>query len=257
MGATLEEYNSYIICATPRSGSTLLCKLLSATGVAGAPNSYFHQPNISAWLKSLDLTPDISATRQETLREILSAAQQKGTSDSNIFGLRLMRKSFDFLMQQLDLLYPNLASDTERFNAAFGRTQYIHLTRDDKLAQAISLVKADQTGLWHMAPDGSELERMAPPQAPTYDPAQIMQQLAELTAYDRAWENWFKTEKITPLRVTYEALAADAAGNLVQILDRLGLDSEAAHGIKPGVAKLANEISVLWAQRFRVEHPGA
>ena len=257
MGATLEEYKSYIICATPRSGSTLLCKLLSATGVAGDPNSYFHQPNISAWLKSLDLTPDISATRQETLRAVLSAAQQKGLGDTDIFGLRLMRKSFDFLMQQLDLLYPNLASDKERFNAAFGRTLYIHLTRSDKLAQAISLVKANQTGLWHMAPDGTELERMAPPQAPTYDPAQIEQQLQELTAYDGAWENWFKTEKITPLHATYEALAADPTGSLAQILDSLGLDNNAALGIKPGVAKLADDISVLWAQRFRVEHSGA
>ncbi len=199
----------------------------------------------------MDLTPDISATRQEILREVLSAAQQRGTGDTSIFGLRLMRKSFDFLMQQLDLLYPNLASDKERLNAAFGRTLYIHLTRIDKLAQAISLVKADQTGLWHMAPDGTELERMAPPQALTYDAAQIKLQLQELTAYDEAWENWFIAEKITPLRVTYEALAADPAGGLAQILELLGLDNNAAVGIKPGVAKLADEISREWAERFR------
>src|SRR4051812_39199959 len=32
---------SYLVCATPRSGSTLLCELLSATGVAGRPQEYF------------------------------------------------------------------------------------------------------------------------------------------------------------------------------------------------------------------------
>lgn len=253
----MAEYNSYIICATPRSGSTLLCKLLSATGVAGKPNSYFHQPCISAWLKSLDLTPEKSVTKHEVLREVLNAVRQKGTADTNIFGLRLMRKSFDFLMEQLDLLYPNLASDTDRFNAAFGRTLYIHLTRSDKLAQAISLVKADQTGLWHMAPDGTELERMAPPQEPTYDAAQIQQQMLELTAFDSTWANWFETEKITPLRVTYEALAADPAGNLAYILDRLGLDSNVARGVEPGVAKLADQTSRNWAERFRTENAGA
>src|ERR1051325_5938804 len=32
--------SSYFICATPRSGSTLLCELLSLTGVAGNPNEW-------------------------------------------------------------------------------------------------------------------------------------------------------------------------------------------------------------------------
>ncbi|HMF66717.1 MAG TPA: Stf0 family sulfotransferase, partial [Phyllobacterium sp.] len=32
---------SYVICGTPRSGSTLLCDLLESTGIAGRPASYF------------------------------------------------------------------------------------------------------------------------------------------------------------------------------------------------------------------------
>ena len=32
---------SYLVCATPRSGSTLVCKALRATGVAGRPEEYF------------------------------------------------------------------------------------------------------------------------------------------------------------------------------------------------------------------------
>ena len=32
---------SYLVCATERSGSTLLCELLSGTGVAGRPEEYF------------------------------------------------------------------------------------------------------------------------------------------------------------------------------------------------------------------------
>ncbi len=32
-----------IVCATQRSGSTLLCELLKATGVAGNPNEYFQR----------------------------------------------------------------------------------------------------------------------------------------------------------------------------------------------------------------------
>src|SRR5215207_8545306 len=32
---------SYLVCATPRSGSTLLCEALKSTGVAGVPAEYF------------------------------------------------------------------------------------------------------------------------------------------------------------------------------------------------------------------------
>src|SRR5829696_10459407 len=32
---------SYLICATPRSGSTLLCDALDATGIAGHPEEHF------------------------------------------------------------------------------------------------------------------------------------------------------------------------------------------------------------------------
>src|SRR3954470_2815516 len=32
---------SYLVCATQRSGSTLLCELLNATEVAGVPDEYF------------------------------------------------------------------------------------------------------------------------------------------------------------------------------------------------------------------------
>lgn len=32
---------SYLVCATPRSGSTLVCHALGETGVAGRPEEYF------------------------------------------------------------------------------------------------------------------------------------------------------------------------------------------------------------------------
>ena len=32
---------SYLVCATQRSGSTLLCELLKDTGVAGRPQEFF------------------------------------------------------------------------------------------------------------------------------------------------------------------------------------------------------------------------
>jgi LPS sulfotransferase NodH len=34
---------SYVVCATPRSGSTLLCRTLAELGVAGVPEAYLRR----------------------------------------------------------------------------------------------------------------------------------------------------------------------------------------------------------------------
>jgi hypothetical protein len=41
MGAAMTPRLSYLICATPRSGSTLLCHALDATGISGHPDEHF------------------------------------------------------------------------------------------------------------------------------------------------------------------------------------------------------------------------
>ena len=249
----MAHYDSYVICTSPRSGSTLLCDLLAATGVSGNPGSHFHEPSISDWLGYYDLAPDPSLPERDVLALIFEAAVSKGSHETGMFGLRLQRHSFDFFTRKLAILHPELSSDAARFQAAFGRTLFIHLTRRDKVEQSVSYVKAHQTGLWHAAPDGTELERLSPPQDPAYDASEIRARFEEATTYDRDWEHWFVTEKIAPLRITYESLASDPMGTLRRILDDLGLDREAAAGVKPGVAKLADETSRDWVARFRSE----
>jgi len=44
-----EPPRSYVLCGTPRTGSTLLCGLLRSTGVLGRPESYFREPDEVAW----------------------------------------------------------------------------------------------------------------------------------------------------------------------------------------------------------------
>src|SRR5438309_7660353 len=38
---TMQVTTSYLVCATPRSGSTLLCEALQNTDIAGCPAEYF------------------------------------------------------------------------------------------------------------------------------------------------------------------------------------------------------------------------
>ncbi|NKB27680.1 MAG: sulfotransferase [Rhodobacteraceae bacterium] len=245
--------NAYMICTSPRSGSTLLCRLLAATGFAGLPDSHFHRPELAAWLKTYGLSHADFTSNLSALKAIFAAAIERGTGATGLFGLRMQRVSFDFFMQQLTLLHPDARTDTDRIAATFGQTRFIHLTRLDKLAQAISLVKAQQTGLWHRAADGSELERASAPRAPVYDADAIHRALSEVKELEAAWAEWFDQQAICPSRITYEDLSNNPTATLSKVLDTLGLDPASAEGIQPPVAQLADATNADWASRFRAQ----
>lgn len=244
-------FDGYLLCTTPRSGSTLLCGLLKAAG-AGAPNSFYHRSEfVAEWTADWGIQGPDAIGRDAFDRAYLAAAIRAGQGGTPLFGMRQMRDWLGTLTAALDRLHPGLASDRARLERAFGRLLFVHLTRGDKLGQAISLVRAEQSGLWHRAPDGSELERLAPPQEPAYDFARLAGAKAHLEAEEADWQSWFAAEGIAPLRLTYEALATDPAAELARVLEALGLPAPRPQEVTPGVAKLADALSREWARRFR------
>ena len=96
-------------------------------------------------------------------------------------------------------------------------------------------------------------ERLAPPQEAVYNATEIRARVEEAAAHDRQWHGWFAASGIAPLAITYEALAADPLEALRVVLHHLGLGREAASGIAPGVAKLADDTNRDWVTRFRAE----
>lgn len=249
-------FQSCILCTAPRSGSTLLCSLLTATGVAGKPASYFYDPSVAEWQADLGLEIARDATELDRLRAVVTEVLHRGRAGTGVFALRQQAGGRDFLLGQLALLAPQARSDAHRIEAVFGRTLYVHLTRDDKLDQAVSLLRARQTGLWHGAPDGSDLERNAPHLPPGYDAAAIRDTIADLTAQDDAWTDWFAGEGINPLHLTYDAVSGHPLAVVRRVLTALGLDPKAANGITPGTRKLADGTNQAWVRRFRAETAG-
>jgi len=239
---------TYVICTSPRSGSTLLCDLLKSTGVAGNPGSWFHRPSLDGL--------GVSATEYDEadrVDRLFQAARGLGSGTSNVFGLRLQRDSFEFFFETLRRLHPVGTSDVNCFERSFGSTLFIHLSRRDKIEQAISCVRAQQTGLWHVAVDGSELERVAPHRDPHYDAAAIEAQVEIFAEFDRLWTAWFRQQRIEPFRVSYARLATDPALVTREILASLGLDPRRADDVEPGVAKMADATTEDWVSRYRAK----
>jgi trehalose 2-sulfotransferase len=250
-------FDGYIICGTPRTGSTLLCDLLASTKRTGNPDSFYRRQSISWWAEEWNLSKPGSMSAHEFDVAYLNAAIKAGKGGTGIFGLRLMRENLGELSAILDRIYPALSSDKARLERAFGNILYLHLSREDKLAQAVSLVKAEQTGLWHVAPDGTEIERVAPPQDPQYDFVRIRGEVRELEQYDVAWNAWFEEQGIAPLRLGYEELSANPAATLIRICDALGVAAPKVADVRPGVAKLADATSLDWMRRYHLDLAGA
>ncbi len=155
------------------------------------------------------------------------------------------------LSVRLRAIQPDSLDDAARFELAFGKPLYIHLSRQDKVAQAVSLLKAEQSGLWHRAADGTERERSARPAPLDYDEGRIADLVKELQTDDAAWNGWFARYAIAPLRLTYEELAAAPCKVLTQVLSALALDPRIAASVDVRTAKLADETSLEWTHRFR------
>lgn len=244
-------FDAYIICATPRTGSTLLCDLLASTGKTGSPDSFFSGRFMPSWADQWGVTPADVLGEPRFSKAYLMAAIEAGKGASSMFGLRLMRDSVDELDALIDRVYPGFLAGKVRHEKAFGTVRYIHLFRGDKLAQAVSLVKAEQTGLWHVAPDGSEIERMGPPGEPAYDFDRLHREIEKLESDDLAWSSWFSAQGISPLRINYEDLSTDPASALMRICGDLGVAAPDRANIRPGVAKLADAVSRQWLDQYR------
>ncbi len=158
-------------------------------------------------------------------------------------------------MQQITMRQHGFKSDVERIQAEFGNTLfiYLYLARQSKLEKAISRVKAIQTGLWHKAAYGTEMERQSDPKEPYYDAEAISRNLAKLTALDEARLNWFDQQRLLPVKLSYDELSHNPAAVLARVLRELGLDETMAHAINPPVAKLADATNRIWAEYYSAQ----
>jgi trehalose 2-sulfotransferase len=242
--AMLRPRAAYLLCATPRSGSTLLCDLLDATGIAGHPDEYFealrgtgrprqpreyfegfHDPEVLA------LLPRSEPPRPEApFHEWLAAVVRAATTPNGVFGAKVMWGYHEDLQERLAQL-PALAGldAADRFARILGDVRYVHVRRDDVIAQAVSLWRAVQTREWR-AGDACE-----PVPDPRYSFAGIDHLVRMLRSHDRRWRRWFDVRAITPLELR------GVAGELVRPVPPPRLRRQSGAG------------SAEWAERYRRE----
>jgi LPS sulfotransferase NodH len=215
----------YLICSSPRCGSTYFCELLASTGVLGVPREYL---NVGGRWGRLD------RDRPTDLHALLDRALRAGATPNGIYGLKVHADHFRAIAAVVDPLrmLPNL--------------KLVRIRRQDVLAQAISWARAQATHQFR-ATDHQK-------HAPTYDAAAIRRLLGELIEQNAAWERLFAAVGRVPLEVEYERLLGTPQREVNRVAHLMGLSVPVP--IAPQHVKVAiqrDELNAGWRSRFLAE----
>ena len=233
----MRPVKSYFICFSVRSGSTLLSQLLADTGIAGAPKEHFFH-NIGPDKPRGDIIPDYRAF----LERVLAA----DTTPNGVFGSKVGGGYWNDFVRRLRAVdgledLPLKAA----LDSLFPDLRYLHLTRRNKVRQAVSHWMAIQSGRWSSADAVAKAD-------PAYDFAAIDHLLSEIIFREAVWAEFFSANGIRPFVITYEDFVTQPAATVDAVLHHLEIERPADFTPPaPAYRRISGELSEDWVQRFR------
>ncbi|MFM8777269.1 MAG: Stf0 family sulfotransferase, partial [Actinomycetota bacterium] len=214
------------IASVHRTGSTLLCSILRATGMAGMPmeDLNIHTRNFTNFraensLPRLNLKGlAVGAVRKETgrtawrnidyfsdssWRDYLRRAAAINTTPNGVFGIKMHFNQYDEHMLRRGL-------DASFWGAPI---KWVRITRENQVRQAISLVRAEQSNQWN--------SNMTAVREPNYDEQAIVNASHTIDAANQNWDRYFAANSIVPLQVSYEQLTKNMDDTVRRIMNHI------------------------------------
>lgn len=278
---------SYLVCATPRSGSTLVCQALKATGVAGRPEEYFEALRHSGrprrpeeYFGGMDDRSVLDHLGERTVGDdpqprsplwsraaydrYLDWAMETGTTGNGVFGAKLMWGYFEDFVSLLRNVprYRDVPLE-DLMTTVFPEVTFIRVVRANKIRQAVSLWKAVQTATWReqdaIQSASVGLDDSEPPYKSfiqdhrpqlRFHYRAIAHLLDGILQEEASWDAFFEHCGISPILVLYENFAADYETSTVRVLERLRLSLPEAFAFEPRMKRQSDGINDDWARRF-------
>ncbi len=237
---------SYVICASPRSGSFLLCEALANTGVAGRPTEHLSRHFEDHWYPQW---------QPSSYRDYVSHVIKLGTTPNGVFGTKLVFQQFEYAIGRFreipdcrELVPPRLLS------SRFPKLHYIWTTRRDKIRQAVSFLKANQTNIWCVIDQPPAWFGEPTPDALEYSFHAIDQLVKSMEWTEAAWRRFFCTYDLKPLVVIYEDFVQKYDETTRRVLEYLEIDLPKQFKIaEPRMQRQANTVNEEWVERYRMQ----
>ena len=239
---TKQEEKYYLICATPRSGSSLLCEALRNTSLAGKPDEYFGPMHLKRWNE---------VWQKKTEKEYLDKSISYSKGENGVVGIKVMRLYWRNFISYLEKAN-NLAAQSEfkTINQCFPNMKYVFITRRDKVRQGISWMKFLQGSAWHWEDDEPQIiENLE------YKPGMIKDFITQTAIHETTWFEFFRRNNIEPFLVVYEDFVnayEETAKEILKFLD-ISFDEDLVFGQRR-FKKQADELTEEWVQQFLKEH---
>jgi LPS sulfotransferase NodH len=218
---------SYMVATSPRSGSTYFCLLLWRSGVLGAPMEYLNFKSSGGIVERLG---------GGSITDYWGELRRLRTSPNGVFGFKIFVGNYVQTLKIHPDLVPHIQSD-----------RVIYLRRLDKIAQAVSHLKAIQSGSW-FAGIGARAETK-------YDFTELLRCYRWAKHQDFLWEKLFSLTASEPLRLTYEEVVENPSSAVERVCSYLGVagDSHAQLNHISLTEPQADSLSQEWADRFAEE----
>jgi LPS sulfotransferase NodH len=281
---------AFLVCATPRSGSTLVCQALKKTRVAGRPEEYFEalrhsgrprRPEeyfIGIGDKSIfdqlgersvgdEPQPRSPLWSRTAYDRYLEWAIETGTTPNGVFSAKLMWGYFgDFVSLLRNVPRYRDLSLAELLPAVFPDLTYLRVVRANKIRQAVSLWKAVQTANWREEDaranrplDDLDEASDAPPYRSflqdhrpqlRFHYRAIEHLLEQILIEEASWDAFFEHCGVRPMLVLYENFAADPQTSTLNLLDRLEVAAPDDINVEPRMRRQSDGVNDDWVRRF-------
>jgi LPS sulfotransferase NodH len=283
----MQPQRSYIVCATPRSGSTLVCHALADTGVAGRPEEYFEalrhsgrprrpeeyflgvedqsiRDHLGERALGSEPPPRSPLWSRAAYDRYLEWAFEAGTTPNGVFGAKLMWGYFgDFVSLLRNVPDYRDVSLADLLPEVFPELTFVRVIRANKLRQAVSLWKAVQTATWRedqaKAKASSVEEDGSPPYKSFIEEHRpqlrfhyraIGHLLDQILVEEAAWDAFFEHSGIKPVLILYENFEADYETSTLRLLERLDLSPPEGFAFEPRMKRQSDGLNDDWTRRY-------
>jgi LPS sulfotransferase NodH len=283
----MQPDRSYLVCATPRSGSTLVCHALEETGVAGKPEEYFEalrhsgrprrpeeyflgvedqsiRDHLGERSMGAEAQPRSPLWSRAAYDRYLQWAFEAGTTENGMFGAKLM---WGYLGEFVSLLrnipeYRDVPL-AELLPTVFPKLTFVRVVRANKVRQAVSLWKAVQTATWREDQVSAKIGSVEEDGTPTHRSfieehrpqlrfhyRAIDHLLEQLLVEEASWDAFFEHAGIEPVLVLYENFAADYETSTLHLLERLGVSPPRGFEFEPRMKRQSDRVNDDWTRRY-------
>jgi len=290
----MQPQRSYIVCATPRSGSTLVCHALADTGVAGHPEEYFEalrhsgrprrpeeyflgvedqsiRDHLGERAIGSEPPPRSPLWSRAAYDRYLEWAFETGTTPNGVFGAKLMWGYFgDFISLLRNVPSYRDLPLADLLPEVFPDLTFVRVIRANKLRQAVSLWKAVQTATWREDQAKAKATSVEEDGSPPYKSfieehrpqlrfhyRAIGHLLEQVLIEEASWDAFFEHSRIKPVRILYENFEADYEHSTLHLLECLGLSPPEDFTFEPQMKRQSDGLNDDWTRRYSELRLGA